>query len=102
MSNLLAWIKSKSITSHSIAVVLIAIATLITTDDQVQQFLVSMLQAHPAIAANIILFAGIILKYSRSTSDAGAVAVSHAVMAQPDAPTAAQVIAATPNRKGAL
>jgi hypothetical protein len=69
----LAWLKSRNITSHTVAVALIALAGLITSDEQVRTFLLQSLSAHPKIAADIILAAGIILKYSRGSSPVGAV-----------------------------
>jgi hypothetical protein len=92
---LIAWIRSKNITSHTVAVASIALATIITTDQQVRDFILGLFKDHPAIGSDIVLLAGVILKYAHSSSPAGAVAESRAVLAKPDAPTAAQVDAAT-------
>src|ERR1700677_596826 len=67
-----ACFKSHTITSHTIAFAAITLAGLITTDEQVRDFLLSTLKAHPKLASDIVLLAGIILKYSRSTSVQGA------------------------------
>ncbi len=67
MNSIIAWFKSKSISSHTVMVVLLALAGLVTTDAQVQELLKQLLAAHPAIMADITLVAGIILKYSHST-----------------------------------
>lgn len=67
MNSIIAWFKSKSISSHTVMVVLLALAGLVTTDAQVQELLKQLLAAHPAIMADVMLVAGIILKYSHST-----------------------------------
>ena len=99
MSKILAWLKSKNITSHAIAAFLIAAAGLITEDQQVRSFLVSIFSAHPKLAAEIIAVASIILKYSSSSSPAGAVVAGKAALDSPSAPTASQVEAADPKTK---
>jgi pantothenate kinase type III len=73
MNRIIAWFESRNITSHTVAAVAISAATLISTDEQVRSFLVSAFQQHPKIASELIALAGIILKYSRSSSPAGAV-----------------------------
>ena len=93
--NLAAWFRSKNISSHTIAVAAVTLAGLITTDQQVRDFILSQFKAHPAIGSDIVLLAGVILKYARSSSDAGAVAHADAIKDKPDAPTASQVDAAT-------
>jgi hypothetical protein len=72
MNTVIAWFRSKNITSHTIAALAIAAAGLITTDQQVRDFIIQSLQAHPKIAADIVLAASIILKYSRNSSPTGA------------------------------
>ena len=95
MNALLAWLRSKNITSHTIAAALAVIAGLIVKDEQVRDFLISSLVAHPKIAAGIVSAAGIWFKYSHSSSPAGAVAQAKQVLTSPDAPTSSQVDAAT-------
>jgi hypothetical protein len=95
MNEIIAWFKSKNITAHVLAGLAITAATVITSDQQVQQFLVAVLKAHPAAAADIVLAAGIIAKYTHSSSPAGTLATANEIKSQPDAPTAAQVDAAT-------
>ena len=73
MNAIAAFLKSRNITSHSIAVVLLAAATAITADEQVRSFLLQILVAHPKLAADILLLAGIVFKYSRGSSPVGAV-----------------------------
>jgi len=84
MNAIVAWFKSKNISSHTIAAALVSVATLIVTDEQVRSFLVQALISHPKIAAEVIAVAGIIFKYSRGSSPAGAVSnVVADVTAQP-------------------
>lgn len=72
MNQLLAWLKTKNITSHTIAAALVAIATLISTDEQARTLLETLLIKHPTIMPDIMLLAGVILKYSRDSSTRGA------------------------------
>lgn len=72
MNAVKAWFASRNITSHTLAALAIGAATLISTDEQVRDFLLSALKAHPKLASDIVLLAGIILKYSRSSSASGA------------------------------
>jgi len=97
MAAFIAWLKSKNITTHTIAALGISAAGLITFDPQVQQFVLTLLKAHPALAGDIIILAGIVAKYSHSSSPAGTVANAKAIMALPNAPTAAQVDSASQN-----
>jgi len=96
MSGSLAWLRSKNITSHSVAVAVISAATLIMGDESVRDWVLASFSAHPKIGTAIISAAGIILKYSHSSSPAGTMAQARQVMSEPDAPTAKQVDAATP------
>lgn len=95
MNALVAWLKSKNWSTHSIAIVLGSIATFISADPQAQQFLVSLLKAHPAIATEIIAFAGIVVAYKKSSSAAGTVAQAKVIEASANPPTPEQVAAAT-------
>jgi hypothetical protein len=99
MNSLWAWLKSKNLTSHSIAAAAIALATLITTDQQVRDFLISTFQQHPKIGTSIVTIAGIILKYSHSSSPAGTVATAQQIESSPNPPTPAEVVAANPKEK---
>jgi hypothetical protein len=96
LDGLKAWLKGKNVTSHTVAVVAIGAATLITTDQQVRNFLISILSAHPKALADISLLAAIILKYSHSSSPAGTVATAGQLLASPAAPTIEEVVAAEP------
>jgi heme A synthase len=99
MNSLTAWFKSKNITAHTIAAVAILAATTITTDQQVRDFVIGLFQAHPKIGTSILTVAGIILKYSHSTSAAGTVVAAEKVMASPNPPTPAAIAAATPTQE---
>ena len=96
MNTIIAWFKSKNITAHTVAAFLLAAAGLIASDQQVQDFIVAMFKAHPALGSEIVAGALIIAKYSRSSSAAGTVARSRAILSNGNAPTAAQVDAADP------
>jgi hypothetical protein len=94
MNALLAWFKSKNVSAHTIAAVAILAATAITTDQQVRDFVLGIFQAHPKVGTGILTVAGIILKYSHSSSAAGKVVAAEKVMASPNPPTPAAVEAA--------
>ena len=89
-----AWIKSKNITAHTVAVAAVTAATIITTDEQVRSFLVGVFQLHPKIVSGITSLAVIILKYGHSSSPAGVVANAKSDLASPTPPTQAAVQAA--------
>jgi len=94
MNTLTAWLKSKNWSTHAIGGTLLSIAVFITSDVQAQQFLVTLLKAHPAIASQILVLAGIVVAYKRSSSAAGTVAQSNAIMEGVNPPTTSQVKAA--------
>jgi hypothetical protein len=91
---ILAWIRSKNITAHSIAAIGVIVATLITSDQTVRNFVLELFEKHPAIGTDIVVFAGIIIKYSNSSSAAGTVAVAKVILDSPNPPTKAAVEAA--------
>jgi hypothetical protein len=92
--NFVAWLRSKNITTHTVAALALAAAGAITFDPQVQQILVALLKGHPTLVADIVLIAGVIAKYSQSSSPSGTLANARAVKDAPNAPTSAQVDAA--------
>ena len=96
INKFIAWLKSKNWTAHTVAAFCISAAIFISSDSQAQQFLLDLLKAHPALAADVILLAGLIAKYSHSSSPAGTLAGARAVMDEPNTPTPAQVNAADP------
>ncbi len=91
--NIVAWFQSKNLISHWIAVAVFGLSGIIATDQQVQQYVVQLCAAHPALAAQIIGAAVIIAKYSHSSSAAGTLATARTINASPDAPTSSQVAA---------
>jgi hypothetical protein len=94
MNTIIAWLKSKSYLSHSVAAFAILLAGLITTDPQVRDFITTIFQAHPALGADLVLLAGIIAKYSHSSSPAGTVATAREIVSAPNSPSIAKVDAA--------
>src|ERR1017187_9760346 len=94
IDGLLAWLKSKNWTAHSIALLAIAAAGIITEDADVRNLLIDLFKNHPAIVTQIVAVAGIVLKYSHSSSAAGTVANAESVLAAPNPPTQAAVQAA--------
>ena len=90
-----AWAKSRNITSHAIAAVIISAAALYTGDQQVRDFTIQLFHNHPTIPADLLALAGIIMKYSSAHSPAGVVAQAKAVMSSPNPPTIEAVKAAT-------
>jgi hypothetical protein len=72
MNSILAWIKSKNLSSHTVLIGATSLAVLISTDQQVQTLIVSTLKSHPALASDIILLATVLAKFSHSTKQADA------------------------------
>ena len=95
MNTIIAWLKSKNWTAHTVAGILIAGCGIIAADPQVQAFITSNLSAHPAAAAEIVSLAVIVAKYTHSSSPAGTLATARVITASPNAPTSAQVDAAS-------
>jgi hypothetical protein len=95
MQLLVAWLRSKNWTAHSIALAGVALSGLITTDQQVRDLVLSFFKAHPTVGTNLVILATIVFKYSHSSSPAGTVAKADAVMNSLNAPTATQIRAAT-------
>ena len=89
------WLKGKSWSTHAIGGGLLTVATIIFTSQQAQQFLQTMFVAHPVIASQIILLAGIIVAYKRSSTPASTVAQATEIMASDNPPTQTQVLAVT-------
>ena len=99
MNWIISWFRSKNLTAHSIAVAGLFVATLITTDQTVRDFVLKMFHDHPDVGTYIVVLSGIVLKYTRSSSAAGTVAAAKIIIAQPDAPTHAEVEAASTQLK---
>lgn len=99
MDRIIAWLKSKNLTAHSIAVAAVAVATLYSSDQQFRDFVLMSFQNHPKVLADIALAVGIILKYSHSSSPAGTVAAAQTIEASGNAPAQSAVDAAKPSIK---
>jgi hypothetical protein len=85
---IVAWLKSKNWTAHTVFALALPAAGIITFNPQAQQLLVDLLKTHPAFAADIILLAGVIAKYSHSSSLAGTLATARNIEAATSIPTA--------------
>ena len=95
MNYIAAWLKAHSITAKTVIVSIVAAAGVITINPQVQSFVLLTFKNHPAIGTWIIAAAGLVTMLMSPHSDAGALAHAKSIQSQPDAPTAAQVDAAT-------
>lgn len=91
-----AWLRSKNISAHSIAALLTTLAFIVVSDGEVRDFILKLFATHPKIGTTIIAVAGIVFKYSHSSSPAGAVAHAKEIMMSDKKPTTEQVLAADP------
>lgn len=94
LATIQAWLKSKSITAHTIAAVLFLASSAIVTNQDLRDFILQTFQNHPKIGTVIIALAGIVFKYSHSSSPAGTVALAQVIETLPSAPTQTAVDAA--------
>lgn len=94
MDTIIAWIRSKNWTAHSVAVFAVAAATAYSTNEDLRNLVLSILKNHPVIVGDLGLLVGAVLKYSQSSSPAGTVAKAEAIQASPQAPSPAAVEAA--------
>jgi hypothetical protein len=90
-----AWFKAHNWSTHSIAAFLAVAAGIIVADPQAKALVLSLFKNNPDLGTAIVTLAGIYVAYKTSHSPAGIMAESKAIQAQPDAPTAAEVDAAT-------
>ena len=97
MNKIAAWFRSKGWDSHAVAGICLTIAGLITGNVMgCRDLMLKSLAAHPTLGAWIVLIAGITTaKYSRSSSPAGTLATARDIKDSGNAPTAAQVDAAS-------
>ena len=95
MNILIAWAKSKNWTTHTVIAAAIGLAGLIAADPAIQDWIKTTLAAHPQLASLIVLASLAVAKNSHSSSDAGTLATARTITSSGDAPTAAQVDAAT-------
>jgi|HubBroStandDraft_1064217.scaffolds.fasta_scaffold505971_2 hypothetical protein len=95
MNAILAWIKSKNISTHVIIVFASGLACTVAADPALQAWIKTALPNHPTLTSFIVLASIAWAKQSHSSSPAGTVANAKAILAQPNAPSAAQVESAT-------
>jgi hypothetical protein len=96
MNWLSAWFNSKNFNTHFIGAAVFGIAGIVALDPQVQAFVKQLCGTHAGLATEIIAACIIVAKYSKSSSPAGTVANSKAILRNTaTAPTAAEVDAAT-------
>ena len=95
MNILIAWAKSKNWTTHTVIAAAIGLAGLIAADPAIQDWIKTTLAAHPQLASLIVLASLAVAKNSHSSSPAGTLATARTITSSGDAPTAAQVDAAT-------
>jgi hypothetical protein len=102
MNNFIAWVRSKSKTTHAIGLAIAGFAVTYDSSPQLQNYIGTLFTGYPVIVthlgilcANIAAGLTIWRNYSHGLSDAGAVAYGKAILNKPDAPTPTQVEAAT-------
>jgi hypothetical protein len=99
---LLAWCRSKNITTHTIGAAIIGFAVAYDSSSQLRDYIGTLFTGFPVVVttlgtlcANIAAGVALWRNYSHSSSPAGTLATARQIQTQPDAPTAAQVDAAT-------
>jgi hypothetical protein len=97
-----AWLVSKNITTHTVGLGLFAFAVAYTSSPALRDQISTLFIGHPVVVtkigiacSDIVILCGIWAKFSHSSSAAGTVANAAIIKASPDAPTAAQVDAAS-------
>ena len=90
-----AWFRSKSPQAHSLLGLMGSLALYIASSHDAQQFLITLLAGHPGVAAAIISLAVSAAGYMHSSSPAGTLATARDIKDSGNAPTAAQVDAAS-------
>ena len=100
MSKLIAWVRSKHWSAHAIFLTIFGIASIITADQHVRDFVLVTFKRWPDIGTWVIAAAGIITVYKNFASQAGTVASAQVIMAAPNPPTQAEITAAKPEIKG--
>jgi hypothetical protein len=95
MNNLIAWFKAQHWSTHAILLAFGTAATIIYTDPSAKQLVLTFFKNNPDLGTTIITLAGFYVTLKSPHSDAGTLAKANAILDKPDAPTAAQVDAAT-------
>ena len=98
----IAYVKSKNKTTHAFGAFIVSAAFAYTTSPALRDYIGTLLVGYPVIVTKIGVLAidisaGVTLwrNYSHSSSPAGTLATAREIKSRPDAPTAAQVDAAT-------
>lgn len=84
MNAIKAWLKSRNVTSHTIAGFAAGAFALYTSDQQFRDFVLSNFEHHPKILAGIATVAGIYFKYSGAHSPAGVIEEAKEVQRVPE------------------
>ena len=95
MNFIAAWLNAHNGLAKTLVALIVAGAGVVGTLPQAQAFVMLTFKAHPAVGTWILAACALYVTLKSPHSDAGAVAHARAIQAQPDAPTAAQVDAAT-------
>jgi len=95
MNAITAWFNAHSLSTKVIIAGILALAPVVAYNTTVQAQLAIIFKSNPQIVSVIVALATIILTIYSPKSDAGVLAHANAIKDQPDAPTAAQVDAAT-------
>lgn len=95
---LIAWFKSKNITTHTIGLAIVGAAFAYDGSPQLRNYIGTVFTGYPVVvthigelAANIVAGVTLWRNYSHSSSPAGTLATARTINATPDAPTATQV-----------
>ena len=67
MNSILNWLKSQSISAHSVAATAGVLATLIVSDQALRNAVLDFFHAHPKIGTELVALATIITTYQKAT-----------------------------------
>jgi choline kinase len=101
-----SWLRSKNITTHTVGAAIVGFAIVYNSSPDVRNYIGTLLVGYPVVVTKIgvlaaDIVAGVTLwrNYAHSSTAAGIVARSNAIMAGNNPPTKIQVLAATPPAK---
>jgi predicted permease len=101
-ASFVAWLRSKNITTHTIGAAIITFAVAYDSYPPLRNYIGGVFVGYPVfvtqvgqILTNIAMGVALWRNFSHSSSAAGTVAQARTIIASPDAPTAAEVQAAT-------
>jgi len=105
-ATVVAWLKSKNLTTHVVVGFLFSFAVAYTSSDALRQQIATVFIGYPIvvtklgiICGDIVILASIWAKISHSSSPAGTVANAEVIMSLPSAPTSAAIEAAKTTTK---